>query len=78
MLLLCGGELDMKGKFIGKDSMGFKNGTIYSVRSDIKIIRKGGSIFGENMLCICIYDINSKTWCPYQSLEAVMRNWYFL
>lgn len=65
----------MKGKFIGKSSMGFQNGCVYNIRSDIKMIRKGGSIFGENIISICIYDMNSKAWCPYQSLEAVLKNW---
>lgn len=67
----------MEGKFIGKNSMGFIHGNTYRVRSDIKMVRKGGSIFGENILCICIYDINSHNWCPYQNLEAVLKNWMF-
>ena len=67
----------MKGKFIGKDSMGFKNGVTYNIRSDLKIVRKGGTVFGENIPSICIYDKNSDAWCPYQSLEAVMKNWEF-
>ena len=65
----------MKGKFVGKSSMGFQNGITYNICSDIKMIRKGGSVFGKNMMCICIYDMNSKAWCPYQSLESVMKNW---
>ena len=65
----------MKGKFIGKSSMGFQNGITYNIRSDIKMIRKVGSVFGNDMMCICIYDMNSKAWCPYQSLESVMKNW---
>ena len=67
----------MKAKFIGKDSMGFKNGVVYNIRSDLKMVRKGGNTFGENIPCICIYDINSNAWCPYQSLESVMKNWDF-
>ena len=65
----------MKGKFIGKSSMGFRNGITYNIRSDIKMIKKGGSVLGNDMMCICIYDMNSKAWCPYQSLESVMKNW---
>ena len=65
----------MKGKFIGKSSMGFQNGITYNIRSDIKVIRKSGSVFGNDIMCICIYDMNSKAWCPYQSLESVMKNW---
>ena len=65
----------MKGKFIGKSSMGFHNGITYNIRSDIKMIRRGGSAFSNDMMCICIYDMNSKAWCPYQSLESLMDNW---
>ena len=68
----------MKGKFIGKSSMGFQNGITYNIRSDIKMIRRGGSEFSNDMMCICIYDMNSKAWCPYQSLDEVMKNWVFL
>ena len=65
----------MKGKFIGKSSMGFRNGVTYNIRSDIKMIGKGGNVSGNDIMCICIYDMNSKAWCPYQSLESVMKNW---
>ena len=65
----------MKGKFIGKSSMGFRNGVTYNIRSDIKMIRKDGNVSGNDIMCICIYDMNSKAWCPYQSLESVMKNW---
>lgn len=67
----------MKAKFIGKSGMGFVNGNTYDIRSEIQKVRKGGTVFGENMICICIYDNNSKSWCPYQSLEAIMKNWVF-
>lgn len=67
----------MKAVFVGKDSMGFKHGHTYDIYSKIQIIRKGGSVFGENMNCICIYDNNSKSWCPYQNLESVLKNWKF-
>lgn len=65
----------MRGKFIGKSSMDFRNGVTYDIRSDIQKIRKGGNVFGNGMMCICIYDMNSKAWCPYQNLESVMENW---
>ena len=65
----------MKGKFIGKSSMDFQNGITYNIRSDIKMVRKGENVFGNDMMCICIYDMNSKAWCPYQSLESLMGNW---
>lgn len=67
----------MKGKFIGKSSMGFVTGNTYDIKSKIQMVHKGGAVFGEDMACICIYDNNSKAWCPYQSLEAVMKNWMF-
>ena len=65
----------MRGKFIGKSSMGFRNGVTYNIRSDIKMIGKDGNVSGNDIMCICIYDMNSKAWCPYQSLESVMKNW---
>lgn len=61
----------MRGKFIGESSMGFYNGFIYNIRSDIRKI----NISGNNIMCICIYDTNSHAWCPYQSLEALLKNW---
>ena len=67
----------MKAKFIGKSSMGFTCGEIYDIKSKIQMIRKGSYPFCEDMMCICIYDKNSKALCPYQSLEAVMKNWIF-
>lgn len=57
----------MKAKFIGKTSMGFVTCKMYNIESKIQIV--------NNIPCICIYDKNSNTWCPYQSLEAVMKNW---
>lgn len=67
----------MKGKFIGMSTMGFINGNTYDIQSKIQNIRKGSYPFCKDMTCICIYDKNSKAWCPYQSLESVMRNWKF-
>lgn len=61
----------MRGKFIGNDSMGFKHGTTYSLRSDIK------KMAGIGVPCICLYDINSQAWCPYQNLETLLENWIF-
>lgn len=69
----------MKGKFIGQSSMGFQHGIVYDIRSDIKMIRNCKNKFLKefvgDMMCICIYDQNSDAWCPYQSLEAVLKNW---
>lgn len=67
----------MRGKFIGKSSMIFKNGNIYDIYSKVQKIRKGGTIFGEDMYCICIYDSNTHIGCPYDNLEAVLKNWEF-
>lgn len=67
----------MKGKFIGKSSMGFTTGNTYNIKSKIQMIRKRGSLFRGISMCICIYDNDSKAWCPYQNLEAVMKNWKF-
>ena len=67
----------MIGKFIGKSSMGFINGNTYNIQLKIQKVRKGYYPFCEDMTCICIYDKNSKAWCPYQSLEAVLKNWSF-
>ena len=64
----------MKGKFIGKDSMGFKHGVIYDIRSDLRVVRKH-DIFSDDIISICIYDNHSDAWCPYSSLEAILRNW---
>ena len=70
----------MKAIFIGEDgSRGFKRGQTYEVNSDIRPIHTGGGyIFGQEKMCICIYDRNSRAWCPYSSLEAVLKNWSFL
>lgn len=76
----------MRGKFIGKTSMGFKHGETYDLTSEIKNIRKsngytitdiGGHpcMIANDMTCICLIDSNSSAWCPYESLEAVLRNW---
>ena len=67
----------MKAKFIGTTSMGFHNGKIYNIRSDIKEVQIGGYIFGDSSPCICVYNTNSNAWCPYKNLEAVMANWDF-
>lgn len=67
----------MIGKFIGKSSRGFITGNTYNIESKIQNIRKGFYPFEKYMLCICIYDKNSESWCPYQSIEAVCKNWVF-
>lgn len=80
----------MKGKFIGKTSMGFKHGQVYELKSEIKQILNskhgytiadiGGNpcLVASSMTCICLMDKNSSAWCPYQSLEALLKNWEFV
>ena len=50
----------MKAIFIGEDgSRGFKRGQTYELNSDIRPIHTGGGyIFGQEKMCICIYDRN--------------------
>lgn len=64
----------MRGRFIGKTSMGFVTGEVYELRSDIKTIAKNGHYIQP---CICLYDKFSGAWCPYSSLENVLKNWDF-
>lgn len=70
----------MRAIFIGKDgSRGFKHGQTYELNSDIRPVHVGGGyIFGQEKTCICLFDRNSKAWCPYSSLEKVLENWHFL
>ena len=68
----------MIAKFIGQTSMGFINGKTYNIKLYIRTVRKGGTVFGTNMNCICVYDKNSKAWCPYQSYESFNKNWIVL
>lgn len=55
--------------FIGNSSMGFKKGVTYTLRTEIK------SIPGVKTPCLCVYDIHSGAWCPYDSLESFLKNW---
>lgn len=64
----------MKAKFIGKSSMGFISGRVYDIKSEIKSVWVGGL----EVMCIYIYDKNSKANCPYRSLENIMENWVFI
>lgn len=57
----------MKGIFIGEDSCGFIKGKIYNLTIAIEYI--------NNIWCICLQ--SKKAWCPYTSLENVMKNWIF-
>lgn len=44
--------------------MGFIIGHTYDLRSEIKT-------------CICLFDKHSNAWCPYDSVEAMLKNWKF-
>lgn len=55
--------------FIGNNSMEFKKGMAYTLRTEIK------SIPGVKSPCLCVYDIHSGAWCPYDSLESFLKNW---
>lgn len=58
-------------KFIGEDgSMGFRNGSIYSLRTEIK----KDSFLGRKAW-LCIEDVRHGFVCPYSSLEAFLENW---
>lgn len=61
----------MTAIFIGKNRMGFENGHIYHIRSEIKMYCKEGRVIP----CMHIYDENSEAWCPYQTLEEIMNDW---
>lgn len=64
----------MRGRFVGTDgSMGFRNGKIYDINTTIQPIK----VKGVNKQCIVVMDRSSAAWCPYESLEAVMKNWEF-
>lgn len=65
----------MRAIFIGEDgSRGFKHGKTYELNSDIRPIHVSR---GEKT-CICLFDRNSKAWCPYSSLEKILENWHFI
>lgn len=57
------------GEFKGKDSCGFEHGKHYLLDCEIVMMR--------NNPYIVLYDKNSTANCPYESLDAVMRNWEF-
>ena len=59
----------MNARFIGNTSMGmgFVKGKIYSLYSDVQVI--------GNKLCICLYDKNSRAWCPYANIDKILDNW---
>lgn len=67
----------MKARFTGRDSMGFKHGKTYNVQTKMNILQRGNPLTGEidYVNCICLYDKESPAWCPYESVEAMLRNW---
>ncbi len=52
--------------FKGKTSMGFTTGQTYHLRSEVR----------NNI--ICLFDIDSRAYCPYTSIENILKNWKFL
>lgn len=58
--------IKMIAQFIGVDSMGFVNGKIYNLYSDIHV-------FGDK-LCIFLHDKNSRAWCPYSNVDTILNN----
>lgn len=49
--------------------MGFITGHTYDLRSEIKIV--------YSKTCICLFDKHSNAWCPYDSVESMLKNWKF-
>lgn len=67
----------MKARFTGKDYMGFKHGKVYNVYTKMNMIQRRMPVTGESeyLNCICLYDKESPAWCPYETTEAMLRNW---
>ena len=66
----------MKAQFIGNTSSRFFTNKIYNIRTDCKTLNiydKYDNV--DTVTCLCIYDIDSSSWCPYQNLEAMLQNW---
>ncbi len=51
--------MKIKAKFIGKDSIGYKQGQVYELEVDRKWIMRESS---EGL-------------CPYESIESFLNNW---
>ena len=67
----------MKARFTGKDSMGFKHGKVYDIYTKVNMIQRRMPVTGEieYLDCNCLYDKESPAWCPYETTEAMLRNW---
>ena len=61
----------MKFVFIGKTSMGFVSGKEYHLKIKMKPMR----LNGKKAEKLVIYDLHSKAWCPYDSVESFLMNW---
>lgn len=57
----------MRAVFIGNSSMGFRTGTVYTIKTACEMVDKKA--------CLCVYDIFSNAWCPYSNLEMFLKNW---
>lgn len=63
----------MLATFIGNTSMGFISGNTYDIYTMCKnIIPRNGVVPNP---CLCVFDKNSKAWCPYSNLERFFENW---
>lgn len=67
----------MVGRFTGETSMGFIHGKIYELKSSIEPIAFKDGFKTDMKTCIVLRDKHSHAWCPYSSLEAILRNWEF-
>lgn len=65
----------MRAEFIGKTSMGFITGHIYTIETACKMVKRCKTSRADPVPCLCVYDKNSKAWCPYSSMEKVLENW---
>lgn len=68
----------MRAEFIGKTSMGFITGQIYTIETACKMVKRCKTSRADPVLCLCVYDKNSKARCPYSSMEKVLENWRLL
>ena len=68
----------VRAEFIGKTSMGFITGHIYTIETACKMVKRCKTSRADPVPCLCVYDKNSKAWCPYSSMEKVLENWRLL
>jgi len=65
----------MLGKFIGTTSMGFVTGQMYQVKCVKRLYHDRRE--GKQKMGLFLFDLNSEAWCPYESMDAILRNWRF-